>query len=305
MYRTLSHCSNGTRGRRAFIKQNALYLVPSLLPSLVKTPSLVAHENNENAIRIGLITDSHFADKNAAGSRHYRDSLFKIRQAVTQFNNSRIPIAIELGDFIDAADTAETELQYLHTINKAFQKFNGKRHYVLGNHCVWTLSKKHFLSKCEQNKSFYSFDHHGIHFIILDACFRSDAIPYGEKNYDWTDTEIPSNEQDWLTEDLKSTPYPTVCFVHQRLDVSNAYGVKSAPQIRRILEQSGKVLAVFQGHNHINEHHNIAGIHYCTLAAMVEGAGASNNAYSLLTIFENGLIKVTGFHQQEDYTLDH
>ena len=182
MYRTLSHCSNGTRGRRAFIKQNALYLVPSLLPSLVKTPSLVAHENNENAIRIGLITDSHFADKNAAGSRHYRDSLFKIRQAVTQFNNSRIPIAIELGDFIDAADTAETELQYLHTINKAFQKFNGKRHYVLGNHCVWTLSKKHFLSKCEQNKSFYSFDHHGIHFIILDACFRSDAIPYGEKN---------------------------------------------------------------------------------------------------------------------------
>ncbi|MCH2572845.1 MAG: alkaline phosphatase, partial [Planctomycetes bacterium] len=224
MYRTLSHCSNDTPGRRAFIKQNALYLVPSLLPSLVKTSTLVAHENNKNAIRIGLITDSHFANKNAAGSRHYRDSLFKIRQAVTQFNNSRIPIAIELGDFIDAADTAETELQYLHTINNAFQKFNGKRHYVLGNHCVWTLSKKHFLSKCEQNKSFYSFDHHGIHFIILDACFRSDTIPYGEKNYDWTDTEIPPNEQDWLTEDLKTTPYPTVCFVHQRLDVSNVYG---------------------------------------------------------------------------------
>ena len=93
--------------------------------------------------------------------------------------------------------------------------------------------------------------------------------------------------------------------MHQRLDVSNVYGVKSAPQIRRILEQSGKVLAVFQGHNHINEHRNIAGIHYCTLAAMVEGAGAANNAYSLLTIFENGLMKVTGFHQQKNYTLDH
>ena len=33
---------------------------------------------------------------------------------------------------------------------------------------------------------------------------------------------------------------------------------------------SGKVLAVLQGHNHHNDYRDIAGIHYCTLAAMVD-----------------------------------
>ena len=60
--------------------------------------------------------------------------------------------------------------------------------------------------------------------------------------------------------------------------------MKNAPAIRAVLEASGKVLAVFQGHSHKNDLNEINGIHYCTLVAMVEGSGEKNNGYALLDV---------------------
>ena len=90
-------------------------------------------------------------------------------------------------------------------------------------------------------------------------------------------------------------------FAHQRLDVSNDYGVKNAADVRKVLEASGKVLAVFQGHSHKNDYKEIGGIHYCTLVAMIEGSGAENNGYSLLDVRADGTITVTGFRKQKGY----
>jgi len=52
----------------------------------------------------------------------------------------------------------------------------------------------------------------------------------------------------------------------------------SAPEVRQILEDSGNVSAVFQGHSHQNDYRDINGIHYCTMRAVIEGSGAANNA---------------------------
>jgi alkaline phosphatase len=68
------------------------------------------------------------------------------------------------------------------------------------------------------------------------------------------------------------------------------------------LEDSGKVLAVFQGHSHKNDHSDIGGIHYCTLVAMVEGTGAENNGYSMMSLASDGTISIEGFRKQQDYT---
>jgi alkaline phosphatase len=68
-----------------------------------------------------------------------------------------------------------------------------------------------------------------------------------------------------------------------------------------VLEDSGKVLAVFQGHSHKNDLKDINGIHYCTLVAMVEGSGTENNGYSLMDVFDGGTIRLAGFRQQKGY----
>jgi alkaline phosphatase len=166
---------------------------------------------------------------------------------------------------------------------------------------VYTLNKREFLDVVEQPKSYYSFDVDEFHFIVLDSCFRSDGMPYGRKNFEWTDPNIPAAELEWLKADLNSTTKKTVVFAHQRLDVSNHYGVKNADSVRKVFEESGRVLAVFQGHSHKNDHNEIGGIHYCTLVAMVEGSGADNNAFSMMEIAAGGTTRIEGFRKQADY----
>jgi len=173
--------------------------------------------------------------------------LGKLEEAGVRFQKEEPSIVVELGDFVDAADSIDVEKQYLKKIHKLFSTLPGKKHYVLGNHCVHSLTKDEFLGGVGQEKSYYSFDAEGFHFVVLDACFRSDGEPYGRKNFTWTDANIPPAEIDWLRADLKATSLKTIVFTHQRLDVSTHHSVKNAASVRKVLENSKKVMAVFQG----------------------------------------------------------
>ena len=292
-----SRLASSRCGRRAFLQNGALVLTTGMLASR----SLMA-DRNDASVTVGLVTDLHYADKPPAGSRHYRETPDKLAEAAEHFTKAKPDFIVELGDFIDAADSVDTELEYLKKINQEFSHINKHRHYVLGNHCVQTLTKKEFLGGVEQEKSYYSFDQGNFHFVVLDSCFRSDGEPYGRKNFKWTDPNIPAAEIEWLKADLSSTNKQTVVFAHQRLDVSNQHGVKNGAQVRKVLENSGKVLAVFQGHSHKNDHQDIAGIHYCTLVAMVEGSGAESSGYSLMKLSPDGTISVDGFRKQADHS---
>ena len=281
-------------GRRAWLKGTTLLL-------LTQRARLVRAEDAQIRLRVGLVTDMHYADKSAAGSRFYRETLAKLSEAGKRFREVPIDCLVELGDFIDAADTVETELGYLATIQKSFRELCADRHYVLGNHCVDTLTKEEFLKTVEQEQSYYSFDRKGIHFVVLDACFRSDGVPYSRKNFQWTDPNITAKEVAWLKDDLLKTDKPTIVLAHQRLDKSGSHEVKNSGEVRKVLEDSKKVSLVLQGHSHKNDLQEINGIHYCTLVAMVEGSGGENNGYSILEIFSDGTLSLKGFRQQKGY----
>lgn len=290
-------CNNQVRlGRRAFLNNGTLVLAAASLDSA----KLLAADDAPR-LRVGLVTDLHYADKAPVGTRHYRETLAKLEEATGKFEHDKPSFLVELGDLIDAADSVDVEQSYLNTINRQFSAICEDRHYVLGNHCVDTLKKEEFLGGVEQEKSFYSFDRDGIHFVVLDSCFRDDGRPYGRRNFHWTDANVPPAEIEWLEGDLAATDKPVIVFAHQRLDVSNNHGVKNNADVRKVLESSGRVLAVFQGHSHHNDLTEIGGVHYCTLVAMVEGSGAENNGYSLMEIEPNGTIHLTGFRKQKTY----
>lgn len=259
---------------------------------------LLADADSKPALRLGLVTDLHYADKQPAGTRHYRESLPKLAEAVEKFAAAKVDFVVELGDLIDAASTVETELGYLATINKTFSSLACPRYYVLGNHCVDMLTKDEFLAGIERKSSYYSFDAGPAHFVVLDACFTSDGKPYGRKNSKWTDANIPRDELDWLAADLKKTALPTIVLAHQRLDIGGAHVVRNAAYVRTLLASSGMVQAVFQGHSHKNDYQEIDGIHYCTLVAMVEGSGETSSGYSTLEMFPSGDLRLTGFRHQ-------
>ena len=53
--------------------------------------------------------------------------------------------------------------------------------------------------------------------------------------------------------------------------------------------------------SHQNDHQEISGIHYCTLAAMVEGSGEKNNAFARLDCLPGEAIQIAGFVRQASY----
>ncbi|MFN3151280.1 metallophosphoesterase family protein [Bremerella sp.] len=282
------------QSRRRFLQTGVLLLAGA-------NASPVFAQGEKPMLRIGLMTDLHYADKNPAGSRYYRETLAKIAEASRKLSDARLDFLVELGDFIDAADSVDVELGYLKTIQKPFAEISENRHYVLGNHCVDTLTKEEFLSTVGQERSYYSFDQGGYHFVVLDSCFRSDGKSYGRKNFVWTDANVPAEELEWLADDLKQSDKPTIVFAHQRLDNEGDHAVNNSPDVRKILEQSKRVTAVFQGHSHANDYHQVNGIHYCTLRAMIEQSGVDNNGFAILEIDPSGGLKIEGFKKQASY----
>jgi predicted phosphodiesterase len=224
-------------------------------------------------------------------------------------NNEKADFLIELGDLKDEGNPAEEHdtLKYLETIEAVLATFNGPRYHVLGNHDVDSISKEQFLARVEntgiaQTSKYYSFDTHGIHFVVLDANHMADGSDYDHGNFHWTDTHIPPVQCDWLKNDLAATSNPVIVFVHQQLDGNTNHCVKNATDVRHILQESQKVLAAFHGHNHAGHYSHIEGIHYYTLKAVVEGSGEENNAYAIVDVYDDR-IDITGYRKAVSTTM--
>lgn len=286
--------------RREFIQSSAAFIGLAAIgaPGCDNETQTEARDN----ITVGMFTDSHYADREMANNRYYRESQAKVEQAVAEFNSVKPDFVIELGDYVDKGESLAAEMGYLEQIEGEYGKFAGERHYVLGNHDLATFSKEQFIAGCGAREAHYSFDKELFHLVILDACYNKNESDYNAGNFDWKETYIPVAEQEWLEADLQATDKKTIVFVHQRLDYeTGSTGIKNAPEVREILEQSGKVLAVFQGHEHGGAYKSINGIHYCTLQAVVESSGLENNAYSLVHIRIDGSIEIKGFGKQKSW----
>jgi len=113
---------------------------------------------------------------------------------------------------------------------------------------------------------------------------------------------------DWLKKELKESKKPVIIFAHYPVDDQSFEGnpwfeerpelglTENRAEVRKVLEDSGKVVAVISAHNHwykLNYHNNIP---YITLQSLVENIGDNTPAlsWSILT-FEPGKINLQTF----------
>ncbi len=95
---------------------------------------------------------------------------------------------------------------------------------------------------------------------------QTELVPYDNGNWyrsgitaSWIDPE----QIEWLRSDLAATRNPTIVLVHQMLDeIWEGGAVPNRAEVRRVLEESGKVVAVIQGHAHQDAHEIRNGILY-------------------------------------------
>lgn len=286
--------------RRDFLKAS----VASLFGLMTGGCALAADRPPRPALRFGILTDSHYADAEVKGTRFYRESLGKVREAVDRLRVEQPAFLVELGDVKDMApgEPEARTLSHLVTVEREIQRFGGPTYHVLGNHDMDNLAKARVLAHIANtgiaaDRSYYAFSRDGVRFIALDANYVKDGRAYDHGNFDWRDTNIPPAELDWLRAELTAATEPVIVFTHQRLDGNGEPFVRNSAAVRDAFAASGKVLAVFQGHDHPGAHTVQNGIHYYTLKAIVEGSGAENNAYAVVEVHPGLNLTITGYRR--------
>ena len=299
-------------GNRTITRRRFLGIAGTTAAGLFISTDLSAVNDRKPLVRFGMLSDVHYAGREPAGNRYYAQSLAKVREAVDRMNLEKPDFLIELGDFKDqdpVPNEANT-LNYLTEIESVFQQFNGPTFHVLGNHDMDGISKSQFLERVENtdiaaSKSYYSFKKKGFHFVVLDGNFTREGLAYDHGNFHWEDAAVSPAQIDWLKDDLKKNKLPVIVFIHQLLDDSKSvkHSVYNAAEVRQILEQSGKVLCVFQGHVHEERYTVINGIHYYSVNAVVDNDGPENNAYMLVDVYKDGSLVVDGYRRATDRKL--
>jgi 3',5'-cyclic AMP phosphodiesterase CpdA len=169
---------------------------------------------------------------------------------------------------------------------KTEQDLGLKVHHTIGNHDCFGIypasgatsadplyGKKMFEERF--GKTYYSFDHKGVHFIVLDSIgFTPDRAYEGR---------VDAEQLGWLAADLKalSAAMPVVVSVHIPLvtafdsyvpvpaEPPKHHGMSVANSSEAIaLFEGHNVLGVLQGHTHINEKVVWHGVPYITSGAV-------------------------------------
>jgi 3',5'-cyclic AMP phosphodiesterase CpdA len=175
---------------------------------------------------------------------------------------------IQMGDFCHPPRKVKSATAFLRT----FEQFRGPRHHVIGNHDLdMARSKREILDVWGADRSYYSFDQGGFHFVVLDCNYVRTA---DGKSLDWSpdrpyEGRISAEQVEWFKRDLEKTQLATVVISHQGFGPKWSGGVvPNGNEIRAIIAtnnrqaRGGKVILCMHGHNHLDGASVVDGVHY-------------------------------------------
>jgi 3',5'-cyclic AMP phosphodiesterase CpdA len=221
-----------------------------------------------------FLTDTHlYPELNADGG---------CAMCFKKIRSQHADFAIQGGDHlldVLAVDRQRANALYdLYT--KTEQEIGLNVHHAVGNHDLFGIDTKSGIAPGEPGygkrmfeerfgSTYYSFDHKGYHFIVLDSILPTE-------NRSW-EARIDEKQLAWLKHDLESSGPDTsvVLAVHVPLVTGAAsYGPFNGPRVivnaQEVLQlfAARRILAVLQGHIHVNEVVNFRGIPYITGGAV-------------------------------------
>lgn len=270
-------------------------------------------------LKVGLVADPQYSNKPTKGSRYYKESLWKLEEAIDTFNYENVDFVQSLGDIIDAEwGSYDAILPIYNMLNPSI-----KNYHLLGNH-DFSVDSTHLsglIEKLSMPDYYYSYSKKGWRFIVLDATdysyFSNPLHHYDINKIDsyYENTKDKANkqswnsaigevQQDWLKQELataNSLNQKVILFSHLPIrPKGNAHNLWNDFEIVDILENSANVVAFINGHNHVGGYAFENGIHYITLYGMVETMIGS---YGILEIHKDKLV-LRGYGNQESLQLN-
>lgn len=278
-----------------------------------------AQENAKSLLRIGLIADIQYADKEDRGTRFYRTSVIKLSESVEVLNEQNVDFTVVLGDFVDEGP------KDLPIILAALDTLKNPAYNLLGNHDFETVQNPHDLYKAfGMVSSYYVVDTAGWRFVFLNTNELSGyaTIPNTalEKEYQRMSLALKmqnrTNAQPWnggvgkkqmkwlhkkLKEAHKKKLNVLVFTHHPLLPEDNGHEALNNREILALLSKHKHVKAVISGHNHKGAFEIHDGLPCITLEGMVETA--DQNAYGILTLSDDKLT-ISGMGRMTSRVID-
>ena len=237
-------------------------------------------------MKIGLFTDCHYCKADYIGAtRRPNLSLKKIKESMNYFQTENVDMVFCLGDMTDH-DENSTKEQIIHCFKEAMELINSYNipfYLVPGNHDYLVMTAEEMEKESNFKIPPYTVETETHNFIILDANYRSNMVRFDIAGVEWTDSNLPPHQADFLINELNNSSKPCIVLVHENLDpsVDKNHIIKNADHIREIIKNSKKVAYVIQGHYHHGKNSIIDSIPYITLPAMCEG---ENNPFRILEL---------------------
>jgi manganese-dependent ADP-ribose/CDP-alcohol diphosphatase len=293
------------------MKQLAFSLISIIIIQTSCKPS-------ESMLSIGLVADPQYADNPVAGKRYYRESLWKLKEAIGTFNAENVDFVQNLGDIIDKGwESYDSIIPVYQHLNPGIENY-----HLLGNH-DFAIDSSHFtdlLETLSMPDYYYSYVKKTWRFIVLDAtdyAYFSNSLHKHDTNQInsyYNNTEGKSNhyrwnsatgekQQNWLRRELDSATslkQNVIVFSHMPLrPLNTAENLWNNEEIIDIIESSPNVIAFINGHNHAGDYVFKNGIHYLTILGMVD---TMVNSYGILEIYKDSLV-LKGYGNQKSFKL--
>ena len=265
-------------------------------------------------MQFGVFTDCQYCDCETKGTRFYRNSLMKLENCISLFNeNPQLEFVAGLGDLIDRNVESYTP------VNEILATSSHPVYQVAGNHDFEV--EKQFLdeipSKLKLSKTYYSFLKNGWQFIFLNGneiTFNSndpEIVKQAEQLFAKLTAEnkpnafrwnggMSSTQIDWLETELqqaKEKKYNVVIFCHYPLLPLEQHTLWNSDVVLKVLSKFDNIKLWINGHNHAGNSAYFNGIHFVNLKGMVETE--SENAFAEFTLSADS-IRINGYGREPD-----
>ena len=221
-------------------------------------------------MKICIFADPHYCSKETLGTsdRKPKLSLGKMTRMVAKAKEEGVSLFVCLGDFINMEGSQEKDMQNAAEAAKVLTDSGIPCIACMGNHDGEVMSPKEFgeVTGFQTAPCFYELPS-GKRLVFLDANYDSELKPYQRHKVNWTDANIPPEEQAWLKEVLAGREAEV--FLHQNLEpeAEAHHRVRNYEEVLAILKEN-RVTHVWQGHYHYGADRVWEGIPFHTLKAM-------------------------------------
>lgn len=252
-------------------------------------------------MKFAIINDSHIGPSQSGFERGVHRKLVNqsesiLKSIIKTLNQLEKPeFVVNLGDSIENVNSRKVDLQSFQKFLALVSPLAAPIYHLIGNHDVRTLSEAEIAALLGYPKMYYSFNVGGCHFIVLSFRLTGDHTRVKKD----ISAVVPPEQIAWLKTDLNQTDKPALVFSHYGLAEDDMKGnfwfegekhyahISNRTEVKKILEQSGKVRAVFNAHQHWNKMHMENNIPYFTLTSMSENFkndGIPTKAYTIVNL---------------------